>query len=106
MTDEYIKNGKILVNGLDHHDWTSIMNTWENIKSLEDDNNLKIVWLRIGKKSILFEVMVWPAGRMITRTFYHDCKRNKDDCSDMREVYYRIIVDFIEWCVENGVDYN
>lgn len=96
LIDEFFGEPNVNLN-----DWTNLMSSWEYIKTIENKDSLEIRRLEVDKKSIFLEVMI--VGRPHTvRCIYHDCKRNQEDCKDMKEVYYKSILDFIIWYNENG----
>ena len=96
LIDEFFNEPNVNLN-----DWDNLMSSWEYIKTIENKNSLEISRLEVAKKSIFLEVMI--VGRQHTvRCIYHDCKRNQEDCKDMKEVYYKSILDFINWYNENS----
>jgi len=96
----YLKRSKVTEVSKYYDDWNEIMSVWEYIKTLDKEDDIDIMRLEVDKKSIFLEVSIEKKPRTI-KCIYHDFKRNQEDCENMKEVYFKTIVDFILWYNEN-----
>lgn len=78
--------------------WDWIMSTWEKIMSL-NKNKFEFDEVRVGRQSIFIKLYIWD-NLWVSDNFLHACYED-GDCKDMKEVYYKTIVDFIKWYKKN-----
>jgi len=94
-----------------HSDWNHIMQVWEKIISLNKSHlttvrkgQISFDRVEINKSSILLCCERWESRILgwSHKDIYHFHKaefytKEEPDCKDMKEVYYKSIIDFIEW---------
>lgn len=107
------------VNGIDpdysmltfHSNWNHIMQVWQKIISLDKSGdttyprkgNIYIGRLEVTKYSLLLTCRKWVSRKIgwnninIYHYYAKEFGYNEPDCVDMKQVYYKTIIDFINW---------
>jgi hypothetical protein len=83
-----------------HSSWDWMMPVWEKIIEFETEN-VKLDRFEIGKRSVFITIYTYSENKTRPgwrhQVFSHDCYPQYGDCKDMKEVYFKTIVDIIKW---------